>query len=243
MAHLKPETPRCGVPRRQPNQDGDTSVIGRPCGHVAGWGTPHLGSGPCKLHGGNLPSVVKKARQVLADMNLRRELATFGVPLPNVTPEQMLLHMVREAAGNVAYLGARVAELSEKDEASLGPNITRLTPGSKPMEKGAGLFGPKIGVDREGGEHVIGEELRAATSLYGDWSDRLVKYSATAVSAGIAKAQVEIARSQGQTIVIVINRVLAQIGLDEAKQIVARKLLAEEFRTLAVEPELIGAGD
>lgn len=221
---------RCGVARRsfRAGQEDPAEVVGRPCAHEAGWGTSHRGSGPCKLHGGNLPTVVAKAKHVLADMELRRELKTFGKPLGKANPEEMLLHMVREAAGNVAYLGARVAELSEKQAEDSGRRGSRLA-----REPGIGLLGPKIGLDRDGGEHVIGEELRGMTSLYGEWSDRLVKYSKVAVDAGIAKQQVDIAKSQGQTIVVVINRVLAQIGLDEAKQLLARQLIAEEFRVLS----------
>lgn len=228
----KPKT-ICGVARRRPDQNGDTSVIGRPCGHGAGWGTDHPGAGACRLHGGNLPAVVAKAGHVLADMALRKELKTFAVPLKNAQPEAMLLHMVREAAGNVAYLGARVAELSEAESGGVSDGTGRMAARSAALAKGEGLYGPKIGLDKDGGEHVIGEEQRSATQLYGEWCDRLVKYSKVAVDAGIAKAQVEIAKAQGQTIVIVINRVLAQVGLDEAKQVVARRLLAEEFRELA----------
>lgn len=241
MPRRKPNDPPielCGVARRRENQDGDRSVIGRPCRHTAGWGTDHVGSGPCKLHGGNLPTVKAKAKSVLADMALRRELTSFGVPLPNVTPEAALLHMVREAAGNVAYLGARVAELSERDadEVEVGRIGPRVLEEGAVRPRGQGLFGAKIGLDKDGGEHVIGEDTRAAVALYGEWSDRLVKYSAAAISAGIAKAQVALAQSQGQTIVVVINRVLAQVGLDEAKQVVARALIAEEFRLLEAGP-------
>lgn len=232
----------CGVARRKPNRDGDATVVGRPCRNVAGFGTDHLGSGPCKFHGGNLPTVRRKAKNALADAALRAQLKEFGVPLRGVTPEAALLHMVREAAGNVAYLGARVAELSrelEPEDDGVPGSATPPRPpgrwgnGTVSTERGAGLFGPVIGLDRDGAEHIIGEEYRAATRLYGEWSDRLVKYAKAAVDAGIAKAQVEIAKSQGQQIVIVINRVLTQIGLDEAKQVVARQLIAQEFRSIA----------
>ncbi len=223
----------CGVPRRESNGD-DRSVIGRPCRKVAGWGTTHKGSGPCKHHGGNLPMVAKHHQNVLADMDLRKELKAFGTPLAVANPEEVLLHMVREAAGNVAYLGARVAELSERDSAETivgsAQARQRARDADKPEWRGSGLYGPKMAIDKDGGEHVVGEDTRAAVALYGEWSDRLVKYAKTALDAGIAKAQVEIAKSQGQTIVIIINRVLAQVGLDEAKQAVARQLLAEEFR-------------
>ncbi len=175
--------------------------------------------------------------KVLADMALRKELKAFGVPLDGtISPEQVLLHMVREAAGNVAFLGARMAELSEASEGGDSGTQGSWRGRTITLGKGEGLFGPKIGLDKDGGEHVIGEEVRAATALYGEWSDRLVKYAKTALDAGIAKAQVELARTQGQTIVVVVNRVLVQIGLGEEQQNRARELLAEEFRLLAASP-------
>ena len=42
MPKLAPGTPICGARNRQ----------GELCQHKAGWGTPHLGEGHCKLHGG-----------------------------------------------------------------------------------------------------------------------------------------------------------------------------------------------
>ena len=73
-------------------------------------------------------------------------------------------------------------------------------------------------------------------ALYNDERDRLAKVAKAALDAGIAKAQVEIARSQGQAVVIVVNRVLVQLGLPEAQATLARELIATEFRKL-------GSGD
>lgn len=217
----------CGAPKRT-----GTGT----CTQTAGAGTDHRGVGRCRVHGGTSPSHRVHGARLLADMNLRRELAKMAVPLEgNVDPQQMLLAMVREAAGNVAYLGARVAELADVTEeeaeglrAGAG-KWTRLTA----YQKGAYLFGPKIDVDKEGDEHVTGEEVRGIVKLYGEWVDRLAKFAKMAIDAGIAKAQVEIAQQQGQTIVVVINRVLAQIGVPEEQMVLARELIAGEFRELA----------
>lgn len=182
--------------------------------------------------------VAAKHRSVLKDMALRKQLANLAIPLDDVTPEAALLHMVAEAAGNVAFLGARVAELSVADSDTAGVPATagQFGRSTRKLGVGEGLYGPKIGLDKDGGEHVIGEELRAVTQLYGEWSDRLVKYAKVALDAGIAKAQVEIAKSQGQTLVIIINRVFAQMGLEEGQAERARVLLAEEFRSQSAKP-------
>lgn len=218
---------------------------GAVCRLPAGARTKHLGTGPCGLHGGNLPPVVKRGMRVLADQRLRAELAAFAVPLEGpVDPQQVVLQMVREAAGNVAWLGARVRELSTKDDEldletgedkEPGPGHgAKSWAGMTGYSRGAGLFGPRIDVDKEGDEHIVGEDVRGMVKLYGEWSDRLVKYAKMALDAGIAKAQVEAAKEQGQTIVIIVNRVLATLGMGEAQMEEARRLIAEEFRAQAV---------
>lgn len=44
-----------------------------PCRHEAGWGTDHPGFGPCKLHGGCTPTLVKHAAKL--ERTLREQLA------------------------------------------------------------------------------------------------------------------------------------------------------------------------
>lgn len=242
----------CGIARRSTDTYEGGGKKGDPCRRPAGWGTDHRGVGPCRIHLGSSPAHRVHGARVLADIQLRKELKAFAVPLEGpLDPQQTLLAMVREAAGNVAYLGARVRELSEKDDharedtliaedlesddahvSGRGTKWSRLTG----YTRGAGLFGPDIVVDKEGDEHVVGEKERGMVKLYGEWVDRLAKFSKMALDAGIAKAQVELAKTQGQTIVVVVNRVLGQMGLDEAKLLMARELLQQEFRQL-------GAGD
>lgn len=58
-------TPHCGAKLRQ--SDGT-------CSRVAGWGTDHLGFGPCRTHGGNTKNhktaaLRKQAERTLADLN------------------------------------------------------------------------------------------------------------------------------------------------------------------------------
>lgn len=64
------EAPRCGRPKRQG---------GGECAHEAGWGTDHLGDGPCKLHGGTLANVRQDSRRRLMEAELRGQLAARGV--------------------------------------------------------------------------------------------------------------------------------------------------------------------
>lgn len=89
---------RCGARRR----DGS----GGHCRQRAGWGTDHLGSGRCKLHGGRTRNQRAAARAGLA----RQSAETFGVPI-DTTPTAALRAELARANGIVAYLAARCREL------------------------------------------------------------------------------------------------------------------------------------
>lgn len=203
---------------------------GKLCGLVAGAGTDHLGVGPCSRHGGSLPSVRRAWRERYIEHQAEQQLAKFGKPVHDADAEQVLLDLVSEAAGNVAWLSRQVHALATEDAEERGATLwNRSTTGYK---EGSKLFGPVIDVDGMGMEHVIGEGERAMVKLYGQWADRLAKYAKAAIDAGIEKRRVEFAERQGETIVIVINNVLVQMGLDSDKIEQARRLVAKEFRVL-----------
>ena len=61
----------CGARRRQ----GD----GEPCKHTAGWGTDHVGTGRCRLHGGNTRTQRKAAAAAQAEAGARAILAQLDV--------------------------------------------------------------------------------------------------------------------------------------------------------------------
>ena len=63
--------PRCGAKRKQ----GD----GTPCQKEAGWGTDHLGFGPCRVHGGSTASHRKAASQEMARAMARADLGEIDI--------------------------------------------------------------------------------------------------------------------------------------------------------------------
>lgn len=79
----------CGARRRQ----GDGT-----CAKQAGWGTHHLGEGPCRLHGGSTPSVSKGANLRLVQ---REALELFGKVYDAPTPVDNPLAAYAELAGEV----------------------------------------------------------------------------------------------------------------------------------------------
>lgn len=205
-----------------------------PCKQPAGAGTAHLGEGPCKFHGGNLPTVTKGHEATIAEFRANRALQTMAVPVQNADPEQTLLDLVAEAAGNVAFLGNAVMELAEQtDDADDKPFRGIRWSASTQYRRGKHLFGPKIDVDKDGTEHVVGEEERAMVKLYGQWADRLAKYAKMALDAGIERRRVEMAERHGEQIVVVVNNVLVQMGITGDRLAEARSMVAEQFRQLA----------
>lgn len=75
----------CGAKKRQ----GEGT-----CTQTAGWGTNHVGFGPCKLHGGSSPSVA-----LLVVEQQGREL--FGKIAPDIVPVDNPLAAYAEFAGRV----------------------------------------------------------------------------------------------------------------------------------------------
>lgn len=86
---------------------GATKRHGGKCTLAAGWGTNHPGIGKCKIHGGTSPTHIKSA----ATEEHRR---LFGTPR-EINPIDALLECIRIRAGEVQWLGDRMAELDKKD--------------------------------------------------------------------------------------------------------------------------------
>lgn len=79
------------------------------CTLPAGWGTDHLGAGPCKHHMGSTPAGRKSAA-----IERGEELMVFyGKPL-DTDPIQALLDEVRTTAGHKAWLAAEIAKIDVK---------------------------------------------------------------------------------------------------------------------------------
>lgn len=68
------------------------------CTRPAGWGTPHPGTGRCKLHGGCLPSSMKAGELALLEREARE---LFGELVPDIKPVDNPLAAYAELAGRV----------------------------------------------------------------------------------------------------------------------------------------------
>lgn len=77
MSSLRPEhadngKPKCGAQKRQ-------GALGELCSFAAGWGTDHVGTGRCRLHGGNTRNQRAAARAEKAEQDAHRLLAQLDV--------------------------------------------------------------------------------------------------------------------------------------------------------------------
>lgn len=193
-----------------------------PCRHAKGQGTEHLGAGNCNLHGGRSPNGNKHARREAAEQLLER----LGRPR-QVNPEQAVLEVVWEAAGNVAFLRSQCS--------ALGLDLTLRT--SEVAQRTSTVYvedaaGNEI-AEAAGHAVTVREDVRAIVKLYGEWVDRLAKYAKEAVSLGIAKRQVELAESTAEAIVGVITAVFDELGLDDGQRERGRTVAGARLRLLA----------
>lgn len=175
----------------------------RPCRQAKGAHTDHVGTGHCWLHGGRSPN----GKSYAATEAVTHALVRLGLPI-TTNPQQALLDLVSEAAGNVAFLRAQAG--------GMGVNLT--------------IAASEVAV-RPSGEVVevhsrvvtIREEIRAIVKLYGEWCDRLAKYAGEAIKAGIAEREIALVEAQADLVARVIVRALE--GLPDA-EFERRKVLA-----------------
>lgn len=193
----------------------------QPCKHPLGWGTVHPGIGACKQHGGALSGSVKHAATEAA----QNALARLGQPI-RTNPQQALLDLVSEAAGNVAFL--------RQQAGTFGIDLTL-----KASEVAARATDVSVTIDGETVEAhsrvvTIREDIRAMVKLYGEWCDRLANYAKEAIKAGIAEREIALVEAQAELVARVIVRALE--GLPDAEFERRKRLAMDELVTVKVLP-------
>jgi DNA-binding TFAR19-related protein (PDSD5 family) len=147
-----------------------------------------------------------------AEQQVIRATITYGTPR-DITPEAALLEEVRNAAGHVAWLRGKVAEL-EPDALTWGV--------SERAEKHATEF---TGTDTT---------YRAALNVWLEAYHRERRYlldvSKAALAAGVEQRLVELAEAQGVAIVSVLARVFDRLGLTPEQRVLAATVVPEELR-------------
>ena len=163
---------------------GHSKRTGGPCGNP-----PIPGGYVCKLHGGGSPQARRAADERLAQQRAAIEMAKHGLVTPRtVDPGDALLEAIYGAAGEVDYWRSVVAQI---DPEALTWGKTQET-----TKKG------KLKVTEAAGASV-------AYKLMVDAQDRLARYAASALKAGIEERRVRLAESQGAQLAGVVQAVLA----------------------------------
>lgn len=171
------------------------------CSKPAGWGTQHVGTGRCKLHGGSLPTHQKRAELESAVQAVH----TYGLPI-ETDPHQALLDELYRTAGHVAWLGSVVAAI--EDGSVVGPV------GVEGMDAESGL--------------VHHPEYKASVwvGLYQAERNHLTGVASACIKAGIEERRVRVAEQQGQLLAQVITAVLAdlKVPLEKARPVIRKHL-------------------
>lgn len=191
--------PHCGKPRKR--------GAGL-CTQAAGWGTDHPGFGGCKLHGGSSPGGKTEAKRLMAEQAASR----FALPR-QIDPAQALLDEIAVTQGWVDWLRARIEEL-EPDLLVRGTRLVRRTES-----------------DQQGVTVVteVGPGISEWWRLFQEQRAHLVKTSAAALAAGIARRQVELAEADGLRIAQAVRGILEELGMSgdpRVRDVVPRHLRA-----------------
>jgi hypothetical protein len=151
-----------------------------PCGM-----NPADGAEVCRMHGGGAPQVKAAAARRVHDEKVKRALATYGIPVDDGDPEELLLEEVRRTAGHVLWVGSKIAELDEE----------ALIWGQKQAthQEGTTVEG-YVNVDTT----VDAAGLHAWLDVYMKERAHLVKACKTAIDAGIKQRMVEAAELAGE---------------------------------------------
>ncbi|MFC0673537.1 hypothetical protein [Brachybacterium hainanense] len=172
----------------------------------------------CRVHGGSIPAVRAAAARRVAEGKAAKAMRLFAEPV-DIDPAQALLELVQWTAGEVRYWRAEVAAIAETKPAS-------LTWGKTKAEKGVGPQGP---VDTETHEAV----RPVAYAMLTDAQDRLARYAAAALKAGVEERRVKLAEDQGALVAQVIRRILDRLDLSKWQAEMVGTVVPEELRALA----------
>lgn len=194
---------------------------GERCGRA-----PIPGGVVCVMHGGASPQVRAAAERrhaaAVAAADAARGVALWGGRL-EISPSLALLELVQGKAAEVAYWRIRVAELGESD---LTYGVARFEAGVERGERtqlATELAGP----------HVALQMLHKAEADLAQYSTLAIRSGAD--SEAVNRQAVEMAKSAGEQIAMVMRAVLAdpRLGLTVSGHVVDA-VCAEKIRALGV---------
>lgn len=197
MAKKKERVDYCAVVKRN----------GEPCQLAAGFGTQHVGIGPCRYHGGNTPQSNAKYRRDLEGQRAVTAVKTYGLPV-DIDPHAALEDELRRTYGAVLWLEGVIGDLDEEQ-------VTHLIAVNDP-EPGRKLI-------------VIDERPNVYIELYQRERKHYVAVAQACINAGIDQRKMEMIEEAAAQIAGTIRGVLLELGTQitpEVAAIVRKHLLA-----------------
>lgn len=176
------------------------------------------GATVCRMHGGSSPQARQAAARRVQEERAAKAAQRLAQPV-TTDPSQALLDLVSSAAGEVAYWRNRVDEIQDRDEKRLTSGLTKITEGK----------------DRGGVTTLRTVETVAAIEyrMWVDAQERLARFAAAALRAGVEERRVRLAEDQGALVAQVIRRILDRLDLSEWQAEMVGSVVPEELRALS----------
>lgn len=183
---------------------------------------PLTGATRCRKHGGASPAAQRKAKERLAHQQLEKEMRVLGIrdEYDKVDPTEQMLRVLAATAAEERYLASRVAQLSEDD------HVLRWT--RTDHRTGSGPEGPIDVETFSAVPDVLIAQLR-------DCRDRLIRYAAMCVKAGIEERRMALAEGQAEQLVGSFLRALARVTLTDSQREELQAAFVVELRALEGE--------
>ena len=167
----------------------------------------------CASHGGKSPQVKAAAARRLAEQEAAKAARLFAAPV-DIDPARALVELVQWTAGEVAYWREQVRALADGNPDALTWGITR---------------------EKQGGEDhgtTLEAKPNVAYLMLTDAQDRLAKYAAAALKAGVEERRVKLAEDQGALVAQVIRSILDQLNLTSEQQARVPEVVPAQLRLL-----------
>lgn len=177
---------RCGAKKR--------SAAGGIC---MNW--PLVGTTRCKIHGGASPMAQKKAKKDAAEAAARKQMLRLGFPEPvKISHVEAMIWLVSAKYAEVRWLRAKVQELCDED---LVWGTTR-----------------EVEQNATGGVNAVSFDSTTKDAVASVWwtmlrgaEDQLVRFASAAHAAGVADAEVDLAKQRGQMLGVFLDNLMAAL--------------------------------
>lgn len=171
----------------------------------------------CRYHGGASPQARKAAADRVTTEKAAAAAKLFALP-KDISPAEALIDLVKWTAGEVDYWRAEVQRIAAQEPAKLTAGVTRVEKGTR----------DRADVDMRTIETVPHIAYRMLT----DAQERLAKFAAAALKAGVEERRVKLAEDQGALVAQVIRAVLDDLQLTPEQSSRSGEVVARQLRLL-----------